>query len=447
MKNLLIIALTTFLVFQNLRLHAQWIQTNSKFGKGSGVTSMIIIDKNLFVGVSGSGIYLSTDNGINWIKKNNGLTNLDVSKIVVKGTNIFAATINGIFISTDYGNLWTPINNGLPETWIPIGIKHIDVRTLLVCEQNIFAGTMGGVYVSSDDGLSWIARNDGLSNLSVFALAIKDEYLYAGTYWEVHPMQGGQVFSSSDYGANWKLSSNGLPDKIILDLAVSEKNLFVAINDYWGIFRTSDGENWNTANNRLPPRLPRCLISLKRENVYYLFVGNLNYPTQDADAQAVWFSTNEGQYWTSFSQGLGNSTVWSLASNDQYIFAGVDSVVWRRPFNEILNYTDVAFTESPKQFILEQNYPNPFNPSTKIKYTIPTPPSSSPLIKGRKEVEFVTLKVYDILGRDVATLVNEEKHSGNYEVKFDGSNLPSGIYFYKLEAGGNILSKKLILLK
>jgi len=99
------------------------------------------------------------------------------------------------------------------------------------------------------------------------------------------------------------------------------------------------------------------------------------------------------------------------------------------------------------QFELLQNYPNPFNPSTKIKYSIPTPPSSSPLAKGRNEVGFVSLKVYDILGREVATLVNGEQTSEDYEVTFNAVNLASGVYIYTLIASDFIASKKMLVLK
>jgi len=98
-------------------------------------------------------------------------------------------------------------------------------------------------------------------------------------------------------------------------------------------------------------------------------------------------------------------------------------------------------------FILFQNYPNPFNPATTIKYSIPTPPASSPLAKGRTEVGFVTLKVYNLLGQEVATLVNQRQTAGSYEVKFDASNLASGVYIYRLSAGEFTASKKLMLLK
>ncbi|NWF51281.1 MAG: T9SS type A sorting domain-containing protein [Ignavibacteriaceae bacterium] len=98
--------------------------------------------------------------------------------------------------------------------------------------------------------------------------------------------------------------------------------------------------------------------------------------------------------------------------------------------------TDVSLDNElqPKDFTLFQNYPNPFNPRTTIKYFIPTS-------------EFVTLKVYDVLGNEVATLVDEYKTAGSYEVDFDAAGLSSGVYFYKLQSGSFVESKKMIYLK
>lgn len=95
-----------------------------------------------------------------------------------------------------------------------------------------------------------------------------------------------------------------------------------------------------------------------------------------------------------------------------------------------------------QSFILDQNYPNPFNPSTTIRFTIPFVIASE-----TKQSQFVTLKVYDVLGNEVATLSNEEKPAGRYEVNFDASGLSSGIYFYKLQAGNFVETKKLVLMK
>jgi len=83
---------------------------------------------------------------------------------------------------------------------------------------------------------------------------------------------------------------------------------------------------------------------------------------------------------------------------------------------------------------LSQNYPNPFNPSTLIKYQIP-------------ELSFVTLKVYDVLGKEVVNLVNKEKSIGSYKVEFNAISLPSGIYFYQLQAGSFVETKKMVLMK
>lgn len=103
--------------------------------------------------------------------------------------------------------------------------------------------------------------------------------------------------------------------------------------------------------------------------------------------------------------------------------------------------TDVAQINLPNEFQLFQNYPNPFNPSTKIKFAIPS-------VETHNDASLlVTLKVYDLLGSEVITLVNEEKSAGEYEVEFNSKQLTSGIYFYTLKAGSFIQSKKMLLLK
>ncbi len=119
-----------------------------------------------------------------------------------------------------------------------------------------------------------------------------------------------------------------------------------------------------------------------------------------------------------------------------YQFGGVDSIL-------------VGVEENPaavaQEFSLGQNYPNPFNPTTTIKYQIPH--SNNQLGLGVSDLGFVSLKVFDILGREVATLVNEKSKSGSYKVHFDGRNFASGIYFYRLQAGTFVQTKRLTLVK
>ncbi len=102
--------------------------------------------------------------------------------------------------------------------------------------------------------------------------------------------------------------------------------------------------------------------------------------------------------------------------------------------NQTVSGVDVAGNQSPSGFVLQQNYPNPFNPSTTIGYTIP-------------DGSFVTLKIFDILGREIFSLINKYQTKGNYNLDFNASKLQSGIYFYQLKAGKYIAVKKMLVLK
>ena len=108
-------------------------------------------------------------------------------------------------------------------------------------------------------------------------------------------------------------------------------------------------------------------------------------------------------------------------------------VVWRPTGS-----TEIGYPQDEREFQnginLHQNYPNPFNPTTKISYQIP-------------ELSYVKLKIYDVLGKEIATLVSEEKPAGNYEINFNAFDVTSGIYFYQLETESYLETKKMILLK
>jgi len=104
--------------------------------------------------------------------------------------------------------------------------------------------------------------------------------------------------------------------------------------------------------------------------------------------------------------------------------------------DSLATITDLQLNSSGKPYslLLEQNYPNPFNPTTKIKYELPSD-------------SFVTIKVFDVLGHEIKTLINSQQVLGYYEINFDGSSLPSGIYFYRIQAGNFVQTKKMILMK
>ena len=170
-----------------------------------------------------------------------------------------------------------------------------------------------------------------------------------------------------------------------------------------------------------------------------LFVWKQSVP----DIEKYWFELDT-------SDQFNNSFIDSTLTDTSFIYSSLqmNKIYWWRvkaknivgwgDFSEVRTFDVVTSVEEknqlPTTYGLEQNYPNPFNPVTTIKYQIP-------------EQSFVTLKVYDVLGNEIATLLNEEKPIGNYEVEFDASSLSSGIYFYKLQAGSFVETKKMLLLK
>lgn len=149
---------------------------------------------------------------------------------------------------------------------------------------------------------------------------------------------------------------------------------------------------------------------------YSKFSVPLLYFTSDTpDSATIWISASQDT-----AQGAASASIGTVFYVDDLSFSGTA--------------TGVEDNTQPLSFKLNQNYPNPFNPTTTISYSIPTS-------------SFVTLKVYDILGKEVITLVNGEKSAGNYRIQFNGSTLASGVYFYRLTAGEKTDVKKLLLAK
>ena len=153
-----------------------------------------------------------------------------------------------------------------------------------------------------------------------------------------------------------------------------------------------------------------------------------------------------------FVNGNGNSnSPKNYSFNDKTVTGGKYSYRLKQIDNDgQFEYSNIIEVDInlPLEFSLNQNYPNPFNPSTTIKYTIPSV-TLSPDKNGINSVEGsrVQLKIYDVLGNEVATLVDENKPAGSYEVNFDAGNLSNGVYFYKLQAGNFVQTKKMLLIK
>jgi hypothetical protein len=153
-------------------------------------------------------------------------------------------------------------------------------------------------------------------------------------------------------------------------------------------------------------------------------------------------TTNGGASWNQQTSGTTsylNGVCFTDANTGTVV--GYDGTILRTT-NGGVTFINQISSNIPERFWLSQNYPNPFNPVTKIKFDI-IQHTPYPLSRG----ENVILKVFDITGKEIATLVNEQLQPGNYEITFDGSNIPSGVYFYQLNSGNYRATKKLMLLK
>lgn len=405
-----------------------WEQTN---GPGGGPIDALEVNSNnnVFAGTWYMGIFRSTDDGGNWLQVNNGLTDKYVWSLAINSNDdIFAGTGNGggIFRSTDNGENWNQVNNGLTNTY---------VHCLAINSNgDIFAGTnWGGVFRSTNNGENWTEVNNGLTSTVVKSIVItSNDYIFVGTSY------GGGVFRSTDNGANWTQINNGLGNVIEINaLAINSSNRIFAgswsdqSNNGGGVYySTDDGENWHDINNGLTDK---HITSLSINSIGDIFAGT--------NSRGVYRSTDNGANWSEINSGLTILVTHSLAINsNNRIFVGTDNDsegsngkgVFRSIYSTTgINYDNLSV---PSLFSLKQNYPNPFNPNTTISYTI-------------SKMSYVVIKIYNALGKEVTTLVNESKPAGNYESVFDGTNLPSGIYFCKMMANNFSKTIKLILLK
>ncbi len=224
--------------------------------------------------------------------------------------------------------------------------------------------------------------------------------------------------------------------------------------DVWLVKSTNSGETWSPPIrvNNDPAGSHQFFVwmTIDQTNgyLYFVFYDRRNHSTLQTDVYMA-LSKDGGATFTNFK--ISDNPFVVSASNYIGHYIGVSAhnsivrPVWTRIDNNLPSlWTAIidsvpaagvnSTTDIPSGFVLHQNYPNPFNPSTKIRYQI-------------GEQEFTSLKVYDVLGNVVANLVNEEKPAGEYEVDFNVVDLSTGIYFYKLQAGSFVETKKMILVK
>jgi len=365
------------------------------------VYALIIKDNRIFCGTMGNGILYSDNSGVNWLSSSYAYGT--VRAFSMGDTVVYAGTIGGT------GILRTS-NNG--TIWEGIGPGGKNVYSIASSINYVYAGTNDGVYSSTNRGTNWTQTE--LSG-TIWSLALSGNYIFAGT-------SGGGVYVSGNNGVNWTQTS--LNNKVVNTLLINGVNIYAGTNGSGIYISTNNGTNWTQT-------------SLNNKTVKSIsFSGNNIFAGTDS---GIYISTNNGANWIKKNQGfIYTPTVNTLLvignTSNIYLLAGTDGYsAWRRSVENIIGIKNIS-REIPSVFSLEQNYPNPFNQSSIIKFQCP--------MNG-----MVELKIYDLLGKEVAVLLNEKLQPGTYQVQFNAENLTSGIYYYRLKTYSFSETKKLILLK
>jgi hypothetical protein len=427
------------------------------------VYALTVIGTHLFMGTSGYGAFVSTDDGDSWTPVDNGLTNnvvFALGSVIGAGgdTNIYAGTGgSGIFRSTDFGANWNTANNSFPIHY---------VGAFATVGKNLFAGgPVLGIYLSTDLGASWSPVFTGLGNMSVAAIqpgpdSLLTPNLIIGTSYGSAWQRRLAEMIISDVGfpvaKGWNIISvpYHLPDyRTTVNFPTATSAAFAyegsyAIKDtlengvgYWLKFDVDQkiplsggaivtdsvdvSEGWNLIGSVSSPMAAASITADSPGTVVSNFFGyKSGYYTTDSlqPMQGYWVKSNRnGMLYLSSLAGTNRANRISIIPTTEM------------PPSAPSDHEE-RWMRNPQLFSLKQNYPNPFNPSTTIQYALPS-------------VASVRLSIYNLLGKEVVTLVDGTLNAGIHSVAWDASSYPSGIYYYRLQTEKFSETRKLMLIK
>lgn len=412
----------------------------------------------------------TTDNGATWITTSD---NLSFSFYGVPSTQdpthpdtIYVMNGSNFNRSTDFGATWTTISSNFGPSSAPCDIEVFPDTSVILVGDN---GT--GIFRSTDYGITWTKPYSTSGEIPTIAV----DFNKPGTAWATKFAGGGGIIRTTDYGETWSLVAyNGISTwGVHIDPTNSD---YVATGTWSGsnVFITRNwGATWQTttlpASNYSVAIIDTMNVFAAQSGGFYKLNSPFFIPVELTSFTASVINNNVVLNWSTATE-LNNQGFNVEMSRDNQTFNTIAFVPGYGTTSEQKNYSytveeklstktyfrlkqvdyDGTFEYSnsvevdaitPDNFYLSQNHPNPFNPSTKISYSIPSD-------------NFVTLKVFDMLGKEVISLVNANQSAGFYEIDFGGNNLSSGIYIYQLiaapvggQAGNFISTKKMTLIK
>lgn len=392
---------------------AGWFHQNS--GTNVNLKSVIFNHGNENIawacGDNGTIVYTS-NGGANWNLQNSGTT-ADLYAIVfmeISGGPVFACGENGIILRTS--------NNGTNWNLIP---SNVSVTLRDISDFNFVAvGDSGVILKSSNQGLNWY---------SLFSPTIKNLYAVSAVFSNYIAGQDGTILNGLGSGLNWSLGSSGVTNDLYgvplfgsRDIAVGEGGMILR--------STNIGANWFTQNSFTQRTIRSTEYSVNNTSLIYCA----------GDSGLILKTTDYGNHWGFQNSGTDKdlySVFFYLDDNTGYAVGNNGTILKTTDGGGIItSLSGQSETENiPSGFMLYQNYPNPFNPATVISYSL-------------SEDRFISLKIYDVRGNEIAALVNEKQNRGIYNYQFSTVSYPvsSGIYFYSLIAEGEIIETKCMLL-
>jgi photosystem II stability/assembly factor-like uncharacterized protein len=437
----------------------------------AGLLSITFVNQLTGYAVGGGGDILHTsDAGASWVNQKRDIADCShfwTVEFVSENTG-YAGAQNGVLAKTTDGgaNWFRQVSN---TVW------DIEAIQFLNSETGYAIGDSQIVRKTTNGGTNWLTLNAGV--LPAYSSFYSLHFMDTETGYIAGGNPGECILKTTNGGNNWikQHESTGTGRALFAIRFIDANTGYAAGLNQWFYRTTNAGLNWDV-DLQLQFNCPGCaFFKIKFVNSSTGFM--VGHPIYSSGPDAVYRTTNSGFNWTRINIINAVIGAYSVAFTDEntgYIcgwegitkttnggynwyylnrftnyalfdidFTGVNTGYAVGSFGTIIktttgggNYIGIKPVSNsvPVKYHLYQNYPNPFNPSTNIKFELP-------------KQEFVTIKIFDVMGREVASLVNETKEAGYHSIVFNGADLSSGLYIYKIEAGDFTDTKKMILIK